>query len=170
MVEPIGRDRFPERLAALNEKEAARGRIIEEHSADLAESVGMGDSYSLTIDSPELSHDAPKKGTSEMSEITREELNARLEALESRMDGRVSAIGGKIDSFLAAQAERDKAGEYRFGRVELDISSMKSDLKTAASDVHGIRTHIAKYTGGIAVAAAIAGIVIGAVIRFIPAS
>jgi len=105
-----------------------------------------------------------------MNEITREEINAKLEALESRMDSRVSSIGGKIDAFLAAQAERDKAGEYRFGRVESDIASMKSDLKTAASDVHGIRTHIAKYTGGIAVAAAIAGIVIGAVIRFIPAS
>lgn len=115
--------------------------------------------------------DSPAKPTDDrhMNEITRDELNARLEALESRMDSRVSSIGGKIDAFLAVQAERDKASEYRFGRVESDISSMKADLKTAVSDVHGIRTHIAKYTGGIAVAAAIAGIVIGAALRFIPA-
>jgi hypothetical protein len=102
--------------------------------------------------------------TKVMNDITRDELNAKLEALESRMDSRVSTIGGKIDAFLAAQAERDKASEYRFGRVESDLSSIKTDVKTMSSEVHEVRRTLSKYTGGIAVAAAIAGIMLGAII------
>jgi len=106
-----------------------------------------------------------RKDTDPMNDITREELNARLEALESRMDSRVGAIGGKIDAFLAAQVERDKASEYRFGRIESDLSSIKTDLKTTSTEVGVVHRTLARYMGGIAVAAAIAGIVVGAVIN-----
>lgn len=105
--------------------------------------------------------------TKPMTEITRDELSAKLEALESRMDSRVSSIGGKIDAFLAAQLERDKASEYRFGRIESDLSSIKADIKSTSTDVHEVRRTLARYMGGITVAAAIAGIVIGAVIKHV---
>lgn len=103
--------------------------------------------------------------TTSMTEITRDELNAKLEALESRMDARVVAIGGKIDAFLAAQVERDKASEYRFGRIEGDLSSIKSDLKSTASDVHEVRRTLSRYMGGFSVGAAVAGLVIGAALK-----
>ncbi|MCF1487551.1 hypothetical protein LZ838_09270 [Pseudomonas sp. AA27] len=43
-----------------------------------------------------------------MSEITREEFNAKLETIETKMDARAEAISSKIDSFLTLQAERDQ--------------------------------------------------------------
>ncbi|MCF6780888.1 hypothetical protein [Stutzerimonas stutzeri] len=70
-----------------------------------------------------------------MNDITREELNAKLEAVEARMDGRVASIEGKIDAFLAAQAERDKASEYRFGRIESDVAEIKQSLSKSFSSL-----------------------------------
>lgn len=61
-----------------------------------------------------------------MTDITRQELDAKLDAIDAR-------LGGKIDAFLAAQAERDKAADYRFGRIESDLSEIKGDFKSLKS-------------------------------------
>lgn len=134
------------------------------HSSKIFASKALAE---LAAETRKLSTDSLiiSRHTQAMTEITRDELNARLEALESRMDSRVTAIGGKIDAFLAAQAERDKASEYRFGRIESDLSTIKTDLKTTSSDVHDVRRLLARYIGGITVGAAIAGIIIGAAVK-----
>ena len=65
-----------------------------------------------------------------MTDITREEFNAKLETIEARMDARVESVSSKIDAFLTtqaavqierdkAQAERDKAQLERDKRYEL---------------------------------------------------
>ncbi|UIN53587.1 hypothetical protein [Pseudomonas kribbensis] len=58
-----------------------------------------------------------------MTEITREEFNAKLETIEARMDARVESVSSKIDAFLttqsAVQVERDKAQAERDKRFEL---------------------------------------------------
>lgn len=76
---------------------------------------------------------AEQSDTDAMTDITREELDAKLEAIEARMDARVVTIGGKIDAFLAAQAERDKASEYRFQRIEADVSEIKQSFSSMKS-------------------------------------
>ncbi|NWB09003.1 hypothetical protein HX862_13910 [Pseudomonas sp. D5002] len=54
-----------------------------------------------------------------MTDITREEFNAKLETIETKMDARVESVSAKIESFLASQAERDKAQLERDKRFEL---------------------------------------------------
>lgn len=49
--------------------------------------------------------------TAQMTDISRSELEARLEAIETRMDSRLALTNAKIDSFLAAQADRDRAAQ-----------------------------------------------------------
>lgn len=128
---------------------------------DLNDGLRLSDSYD-----PEMIHAANSNSdsssetqdTAPMTEITREELNAKLEALESRMDSRVVAIGGKIDAFLAAQAERDKAADFRFGRIEADLSGIKDDLKTSNSEIGGIRRWQAAYAAGVTLLAFLIGI------------
>jgi len=63
--------------------------------------------------SPNLSNN---KG---MTEITREEFNAKLETIEVKMDARIESVSSKIEGFLSAQAERDKAQTERDKRFEL---------------------------------------------------
>lgn len=46
--------------------------------------------------------------TQDMSNISREEFNAKLEVIESRMDARAESVSAKIDAFLAVQSERDQ--------------------------------------------------------------
>ena len=99
-------------------------------------------------------------------EQLRRELDLRQESFRAEQAARDKALDEKFSGFLAAQTERDKASDYRFGRIESDLSSIKGDLKTVNSDVHEIRRTLAKYMGGIAVGAAIAGIVIGAAAKF----
>lgn len=57
-----------------------------------------------------------------MSDISREEFNAKLETIEARMDARVESVSSKIDAFLAAQtavqAEREKTQAERDKRFE----------------------------------------------------
>ncbi|KPG98760.1 hypothetical protein AEQ67_13535 [Pseudomonas sp. RIT-PI-q] len=54
-----------------------------------------------------------------MNDITREEFNAKLETIEVKMDARVESVSAKIEGFLSAQAERDKAQLERDKRFEL---------------------------------------------------
>ncbi|MCG8911275.1 hypothetical protein [Pseudomonas sp. DP-17] len=58
-----------------------------------------------------------------MSDVTRQELDAKLEAIEARLDTRLASISGKIDAFLAVQAERDKALEQRDERLLERVNS-----------------------------------------------
>lgn len=95
----------------------------------------------------------------------RREMDLRQESFRAEQAARDKALDEKFSGFLAAQTERDKASDYRFGRIESDLSSIKGDLKTVNSDVHEIRRTLARYMGGIAVGAAVAGIVIGAADR-----
>jgi hypothetical protein len=60
-----------------------------------------------------------RSDTGHMNDITREEFNAKLETIEVKMDARVESVSSKIDSFLASQAERDKAQIERDKRFEL---------------------------------------------------
>ena len=43
-----------------------------------------------------------------MSDISRDEFNAKLETIETKMDARAESVSAKLDAFLAVQAERDK--------------------------------------------------------------
>jgi len=69
----------------------------------------------------------------QMNDITRYELDAKLETIEARMDGRVASIEAKIDSFLSAQAERDK-------RVDLDIARMAESQAGIRADIKSMKT------------------------------
>lgn len=65
-----------------------------------------------------------------MSDMNREELNAKLEAVEARMDGRVASIEGKIDAFLAAQTQQQRFNEHRFDSYEKSVGEMRTEIKT----------------------------------------
>lgn len=77
--------------------------------------------------------------TRPMSEISREELNAKLEAVEARMDGRVASIEGKIDAFLAAQTHQQRFNEHRFDSYEKSVGEMRNEIKT---DLKSLRSTI----------------------------
>lgn len=74
----------------------------------------MSSSFVDDSDTPSI-----KTHTQKMNDITREELNAKLETIEVKMDARVESVSAKIDGFLSAQAERDKAQLERDKRYEL---------------------------------------------------
>lgn len=103
--------------------------------------------------------------TEAMSDITREELTAKLEALESRMDSRVSAIGGKIDAFLAAQAEREKRIDERHEESGKAFSKVSDKMDSMSSDLHAVRRWQSAYTAGVAILTFVAGLAITALIR-----
>lgn len=79
--------------------------------------------YHKGIDSTEVDFrdDTVRKesNTRKMSDITREEFNAKLETIEVKMDARVESVSSKIEGFLSAQTERDKAQLERDKRFEL---------------------------------------------------
>ncbi|WP_052075136.1 hypothetical protein [Pseudomonas lutea] len=96
----------------------------------------------------------PQRGKSHsMSDITRDELNAKLETIEVKMDARAESVLSKIDGFLAAQAERDKRLDAALTQISKDhgetkasISSMKTTLiVTAVSSVIAIVLGIAGF-------------------------
>jgi len=88
-----------------------------------------------------------------MSEISREEFNAKLETIEVKMDARVEAVSAKIDAFVAIQAERDKRMETALnqisashGEIKSSIGSMKTTMiVTAISTVLAIVIGIAGF-------------------------
>lgn len=76
------------------------------------------------IREPDVTHaesdiDRLNRDTVAMNDITREEFNAKLETIEVKMDARVESVSSKIEGFLAAQSERDKAQLERDKRFEL---------------------------------------------------
>ncbi len=88
-----------------------------------------------------------------MSDISREEFNAKLETIEVKMDARVEAVSAKIDAFVAIQAERDKRMETALnqisashGEIKSSIGSMKTTMiVTAISTVLAIVIGIAGF-------------------------
>lgn len=129
----------------------------------------LADSVAPAAEAPPSSDDKPgfMSHNQDMNDITRQEIDAKLSATEARIDARVTSIEGKIDAFLAAQAERDKAAEYRVQRIESDTASIKADVKEISSQVQSIRITMAKYLGAAIVIGAIASAAVGALIRFI---
>lgn len=91
--------------------------------------------------------------TKSMTEITREEFNAKLETIEVKMDARVESVSAKIDAFVAIQAERDKRMEETLnqisnnhGEIKSSIGSMKTTMiVTAISTVLAIVIGIAGF-------------------------
>jgi len=96
---------------------------------------------------------AIKVNTGNMNDITREEFNAKLETIEVKMDARVESVSGKIDAFIAVQAERDKRMEATLnqissshGEIKSSIGSMKTTMiVTAVSTVLAIVIGIAGF-------------------------
>lgn len=94
-----------------------------------------------------------KPDTKIMTDITREEFNAKLETIEVKMDARVQAVSSKIDGFLTAQAERDRRLDLVLDQItranedtKSSISSMKTTLiVTAVSTVLAIVIGIASF-------------------------
>lgn len=72
---------------------------------------------------------AAGRNTEPMSEITRQELDAKLENIELRMDARVASIESKIDSFIAVQKEQMKLTEHRLKKFEDDHDEYRKDFK-----------------------------------------
>ncbi|MBJ2254840.1 hypothetical protein JFT59_26990 [Pseudomonas sp. MF6784] len=77
--------------------------------------------------------------TDPMTDITRDEFNAKLETIEVKMDARVESVSAKIEGFLLAQAERDKRLDIVLEQIGKDngdtkssISSMKTTLIVTA--------------------------------------
>lgn len=66
--------------------------------------------------------------TPPMNNVNREELNARLETIEVKMDARVESVSGKIDAFMAVQAERDKRMEATLNQISTNHSDIKSSI------------------------------------------
>lgn len=85
---------------------------------------GEGQATENPIDAQEKVYDH------KMSDMNREELNAKLEAVEARMDSRVASIEGKIDAFIAVQAEQIKQNERRFETYERDVRDMRAEIKS----------------------------------------
>lgn len=99
----------------------------------------------------------------------RRELDLRQESFRAEQASRDAALAEKFSGFLSAQAERDKAlekiSEARFERIEKDITSIKSDVKTITADVQVIKVTMAKYLGGAIVIGALASAALGAALK-----
>lgn len=85
---------------------------------------------SMAVGSPGIAQTPPVVHNESMNDITRPELDAKLSATEERMNARVASIESKIDTFLAVQAERDKATEARFASIELEAAGTRADIKS----------------------------------------
>ncbi|MGV8917799.1 MAG: hypothetical protein ACOH2R_08375 [Pseudomonas sp.] len=86
-----------------------------------------------------------------MNDITREEFNAKLETIEVKMDARVAAVSAKIDGFLSAQAERDKAQVERDKRYELLADRVTKAAEGAEEAAKQAATVKANYWAAVAV-------------------
>lgn len=90
--------------------------------------------------------DSVKKesNTREMTDITREEFNAKLETIEARMDARVESVSSKIDAFLTTQAavqiERDKAQAERDKRLDGILAQIGKDQGDTKSSISSMKT------------------------------
>lgn len=67
-----------------------------------------------------------------MSNLTREELDAKLAATEARMDARFSGMSSKLDATLAEMRADREANNIRFVSMANAINDIKIDLKSAS--------------------------------------
>lgn len=74
-----------------------------------------------------------------MTDLTRQEVDAKLETIEARMDGRVAAIQASIDGFMGRMEERSLRTDDRFARIEesqrdtqASLGSLKTTIITTA--------------------------------------
>lgn len=111
---------------------------------------------------------SPRLGdTGVMTDITREEFNAKLETIEARMDARVESVSSKIEAFLATQAavqiERDKAQAERDKRFEMLAERATKAAEGAEEAAKQAATVKANYWAAVAVQLlAVVGILAGA--------
>jgi hypothetical protein len=63
-----------------------------------------------------------------MSDMNREELNARLETIEVRMDGRVASIEANFAGFAARMDDRSANTDARFERMEYTIKDTLASI------------------------------------------
>ncbi|WP_260466540.1 hypothetical protein [Pseudomonas moraviensis] len=104
---------------------------------------------------------------STMTDITRDELNAKLETIEARMDARVESVSSKIDAFLATQyavqVERDKAQAERDKRFEMLAERATKAAEGAEDAAKQSATVKANYWAAVAVQLlAVVAILVGA--------
>ncbi|RRW54425.1 hypothetical protein EGJ55_16290 [Pseudomonas moraviensis] len=102
-----------------------------------------------------------------MTDITRDELNAKLETIEARMDARVESVSSKIDAFLATQyavqVERDKAQAERDKRFEMLAERATKAAEGAEDAAKQSATVKANYWAAVAVQLlAVVAILVGA--------
>lgn len=64
-----------------------------------------------------------------MTEVTRDEFNAKLETIEVRMDSRVASIESKIDAFLTRVDDRFASTNERFDRMETGFKEVRQESK-----------------------------------------
>ncbi|WP_070251979.1 hypothetical protein [Duganella phyllosphaerae] len=81
-----------------------------------------------------------------MSNLTREEFDAKLETIEVKMDGRVASIQASVDNYLKLQTESAKRLEDRLIRMESDVSDGRKETKAegdkASADMKSLKTAI----------------------------
>lgn len=101
--------------------------------------------------------------TDAMTDITRDEFNAKLETIEVKMDARVESVSAKIDAFLSAQAERDKAQLERDKRYELLADRVTKAAEGAEDAAKQAATVKSNYWAAVGVQLlAVAAILVGA--------
>lgn len=119
----------------LSVEEAIRRFDVEAAKARAAqiawiEAMGPPDGWVRLSDLP-VDDKTAQGHTQTMNDITREEFNARMETIEVKMDARVEAVSGKIDAFIAVQAERDK----RMEAIVSQISATHTEIKTSINSM-----------------------------------
>lgn len=70
-----------------------------------------------------------------MSDISREELDAKLETIEVRMDGRVASIHTKIDTFIIQLKGQNSLAEARMGQLERSASETSDGIRNLKNTV-----------------------------------
>lgn len=78
----------------------------------------------------------------DMTDITREELDAKLGATEARMDGRIVELTGKIDGYIGRMEERDKRNDERFAGFAGTLSDIKTELRDTKSAIGSMKTTV----------------------------
>jgi len=107
------------------ERELEAGRASSGTPPNLVQSDATG-----PVDSPIIAGE-----DAQMSQLTREELDAKLEAMEARMDGRVASIESSVNVFLARQDERFVRLDEQLGRMAEDVTQTQADVKNLKSTI-----------------------------------
>ena len=70
-----------------------------------------------------------------MTDISREELDAKLERTEARMDARVADVVGRIDTLIVAQQGRDRLTEHKFEQLREAQKETLTGIKSLKTTV-----------------------------------